>query len=118
MVNGVNQSRGSRSGFRDWVAQRATAILVGAYALFLIGYFLCHQPLYFAAWQNLFACTWMKVASFVVLLAILWHAWIGLWTVFTDYVKCAYLRLFLELGLIVLLLGYLAWGIDILWGLA
>jgi len=58
----------------------------------------------------------MKMATLVILIAVLWHAWIGLWTVFTDYVKNGLVRLFLETVVFVALLGYLVWCVDALWG--
>lgn len=106
----------STRGYRDWLVQRATAVIIGIYAVFIITYLLMNQPLYFAQWQTLFNHTWMKLATFVVLAAILWHAWIGLWTVFTDYVKCSCMRIVLEVIVCVLLVAYFGWMIEILWG--
>lgn len=57
----------------------------------------------------------MKIVTFIVLLSILWHAWIGLWTVFTDYVKNRPIRLILEILVSLLLIVYLAWVAEILW---
>ncbi|MCX7120791.1 MAG: succinate dehydrogenase, hydrophobic membrane anchor protein [Gammaproteobacteria bacterium] len=103
-------------GIHDWIVQRASAVIIGIYAVFLLVYLLCHQPLQYAAWDALFSNTLMRVATLIVLLAILWHAWIGLWTVFTDYVKNSTVRLLLEIIVISLLLGYLAWCLNIFWG--
>lgn len=103
-------------GFRDWVLQRFSAVLIGSYAIFLIIYLLNAQPLYFAQWQALFQHPVMKIATLLVMLNILVHAWIGIWTVLTDYVKCQVLRLGLELLVGLGLMIYLAWTIDILWG--
>ena len=105
----------SRRGLSDWLVQRVTALLIGAYTLFLLGYFLSHQPMQFAPWHALFHHVFMKIFSFIVLLSIVWHAWIGLWTAFTDYVKNAAVRLLLEVVVIVLLVGYLSWGFEIFW---
>lgn len=106
---------GRHSGFRDWIAQRVSAILIGAYTIFIAVYFMTNQPLYFAQWSSLFSNIWMKMATFIVLLSILWHAWIGLWTVFTDYVKPTAVRLVLQIIVILLLAAYLLWGFEILW---
>ena len=96
-------------GFIDWIIQRVSAILIGLYTIFIVIFLLTHARMDYAVWKNLFSFTVMKVATFVVLIAILWHAWIGLWTVFTDYIKCGALRLGLEVCVIVLLAGYLGW---------
>lgn len=105
----------SHRGISDWLVQRVTALLVGAYTIFILIYFFTNRPIYFAQWHGIFHLTFMKIFSFMVLLSIVWHAWIGLWTVFTDYVKCTGLRLTLEIAVILLLVGYLSWGFEILW---
>jgi succinate dehydrogenase / fumarate reductase, membrane anchor subunit len=112
MVGQVN-----RRGFHEWVVQRVTAVVIAIYAIFIIAYLLSNSPLYYAQWHGLFSNVWFKIASFLVLISILWHAWLGIWTVFTDYVKPVALRYVLEILVIILLLGYLAWGIEILWHL-
>ena len=113
MVNSVTNY--SRNGLSDWLVQRVSAVLVGAYFVFIVAYFLCHPDLNYQQWQALFSATFMKIATFLVVLSICAHAWIGLWTVFTDYVKCACLRVILEVLLILLLLSYVIWSICILW---
>lgn len=102
-------------GFYEWIIQRVSAVLIGIYAVFLLSYFFMHQPLTYVTWQQLFSCTAMKIATIVVLVAILWHAWIGLWTVFTDYVTCGYVRLLLEILLILALVSYFVWCVDALY---
>lgn len=103
------------SGFRDWIAQRVTALLIGIYAVFVVSYLLCYHPLYYAQWHNLYSQVWMKLATFIVLLSVLWHAWIGLWTVFTDYVKPTALRLVLNILVILVLVACVGWGFEIMW---
>ena len=107
----------STRGFHEWIVQRVSAVIIGIYVAFLLVYLSCHAPLHYAVWQHFFSHVAMRVATFVVLIAILWHAWIGLWTVFTDYVKKTAVRLFLEVLVILLLLSYMAWCLDIMWGL-
>lgn len=105
----------SRRGFHDWFIQRASAVLIGLYVVFLVGFVACNHPLEYGVWHQLFSNTAMKVATIIVMLSIVWHAWIGLWTVFTDYVKCSCVRLFLQALVLVALLGYVVWCFDILW---
>ncbi len=96
-------------GFYDWIVQRVSAVLIGIYAVFITAFFLMHSPMNYTVLNDLFSHLTMKIATFVVLIAILWHAWIGLWTVFTDYVKNGAVRLLLEVVLIVVLVSYFAW---------
>lgn len=103
-------------GFHDWVVQRVTAVLIAVYTLFLLGYIAFHHPLSYSLWHGLFSHVGMKIATLIVAVSVIWHAWIGLWTVFTDYVKNGPTRLLLEVLVIIALVGYLVWCIDALWG--
>jgi succinate dehydrogenase / fumarate reductase membrane anchor subunit len=113
MVAKMNQR-----GLWDWIIQRVTAILVGAYTLFLLGYFLSYRPIYFAQWSGLYNHIFMKIITFIIIISVLWHAWIGLWTVLTDYVHRKPIRLLLEIIICLLLLGYFAFAIETLWGIS
>lgn len=104
----------SHNGLRDWLVQRISALVIGAYLIFILGYLLANQPIYFAQWHDLFSGVLMKTATLLVIIAIVWHAWIGLWTVLTDYVKNSLLRLIVQSLIIILLLGYVLWGVEIL----
>lgn len=110
MVTQVNQR-----GFREWLIQRVSALLIGSYAIVVIAYLLAFPHMSYVTWLHLYAGVWMRIYTVIILFAILWHAWIGLWTVFTDYVKPKGLRLLLEVGLFLLLIVYLIWCLDILW---
>lgn len=114
MVSNVTSLTGN--GLRDWLIQRVTAAYIGTYFVLLLGYFLWHPALDYAAWYALFNCLIVKIASILGLVAVMLHAWIGIWTVATDYIKCACLRI----GLLMLTVGYLSglfiWGIHIFWG--
>jgi succinate dehydrogenase / fumarate reductase membrane anchor subunit len=112
-----------RSGLADWVAQRVTAIVLLAYTLFIVGVLLLGPELTFASWRELFGQTWVKIFSLAAMLSLAMHAWIGLWSVSTDYLtermmgaKGNVLRLLFQAGVAVVLFIYVVWGIQILWG--
>lgn len=113
----VSVASPNRRGLRDWLIQRITAIVLAIYSVFILGYLIVSAPLNFNAWHALYSHELMRVFTFLVLLSLVYHTWIGLWTILTDYIKCAYLRLCLQAVVIVVLLGYVSWGIDILWGI-
>ena len=61
--------------------------------------------------------------SVLALLSLVVHAWIGMWTVSTDYLtvrllgpKATGLRLVFQGGYALVLFVYLVWGVQILWG--
>lgn len=110
----------SRNGLSDWLIQRVSAVIIGLYSLFLVGFLLGHtigsHPMTYQVWHDLYASELMKIATILVVLSVAAHAWIGMWTVFTDYVKSVALRLILQILLVIVLLGYVIWCFGILWG--
>jgi len=102
-------------GLRDWLVQRVSAVILAAYILFLIGFILLNAPLQFNDWQNLFANSWMRIFSILALLSLVMHAWVGMWTIATDYLKITWMRLIFQVAMIVALFAYLAWGVAILY---
>lgn len=115
MVNSVTSL--TSSGLRDWLIQRITAVILLLYTIFLVGFLMLHQPIDFDTWATLFQHDWVRVFTFLALLSFVYHTWVGIWTVLTDYVKCAQLRLLLHVIVVLSLFSYLAWGVAIVWGL-
>ena len=112
-----------RSGLYDWLIQRVTAVVLAAYVIFLTVYIVLNPELTYEQWTNLFAQLWMRVFSLVALFSFISHAWIGLWSVLTDYLterlmgsKATVLRIFAQVVLGGVSVTYLIWGIEILWG--
>ncbi|MBA2653339.1 MAG: succinate dehydrogenase, hydrophobic membrane anchor protein [Tatlockia sp.] len=114
MVTDVTSLTGN--GLKDWLLQRVTAVYFAAYSVFVLAYLLAHPHLNFDQWHLLFQGSLFKVASAIALLALSLHAWIGVWTVTTDYMKCTALRLSVQMLVILWLLVQFLWGLMIVWG--
>ena len=106
----------TRNGLQDWLIQRVSAVFLACYTFFLCGFFLLHPHLTYAAWYDLFHHQSMKIVTIIAMLALFFHAWIGIWTVTTDYIKLTALRLFVQVSVLLLLIAQLIWGVMILWG--
>jgi|SRR5690554_2172742 len=113
-----------RNGLHDWVIQRFSAIVLAVYMVGLMGWMLFTPEITYASWSALFATTWMRVASLLALLSLCAHAWIGMWTIATDYLTslafgkaATTVRLLFQAGCVILIFTYLVWGVQILWGL-
>jgi succinate dehydrogenase / fumarate reductase membrane anchor subunit len=104
------------TGSRDWLVQRFTAVFLAIYTLTLFIFILRHPDFNYGEWLLLFSHPVMQLATLFALLSIAFHAWIGLWTVLTDYVKPLFVRYVLEALIILVLFVYVVWGIFILWG--
>ena len=106
---------GAHYGMRDWLAQRLTGVIMALYVIFLLCSICTLPQLDYYNWSQLFSGQFMKVATMVALLAVLYHACVGIRDLYMDYLKNTLVRLLLETGTIVLLAGYAAWGAFILW---
>lgn len=108
---------GAHYGLRDWLAQRVTATLMALFTVALIVQVLLPGAMGYDKWAGIFSQQWMKVLTFVVILAMLLHAWVGVRDVLMDYVKPVAVRLVLEVAAIVWLVGCAGWAIQVLWRL-
>jgi succinate dehydrogenase / fumarate reductase, membrane anchor subunit len=113
MVNRI--ITGAHYGLRDWLAQRVTAAIMAVYSVIIAIVLLSGQPISYAVWRDLFAQGWMRVATLLFAASLAWHAWVGMRDILMDYVKPTGLRLGLEILTVLLLAGYLAWAVQILW---
>lgn len=106
----------SRNGLLDWLMQRVSAVLIGSYVIFMLGFFLLNSEVTFTEWQQLFSGFWFKIYSLTVLIALVGHIWVGMWTVATDYVKNAWAR-FIVMAVIALAnFIYFVLGFSAVWG--
>jgi succinate dehydrogenase / fumarate reductase membrane anchor subunit len=107
---------GAHYGLKDWLLQRLTAVLMVAYTLLLLGIALWNGGYDYALWRALFGNGAFLLASFLFMVAVLYHAWIGVRDIYMDYVKPVGVRLALQCVSVALLIAYLGWTIQILWG--
>lgn len=104
-----------RSGLQDWIIQRISAIILSLYAIFIFAFWLLQANAGYYAWQELFHNNFMRFFTFLTLLSLVAHAWIGIWIITTDYLKITWLRLTTQILVYILLVFYVVWGIQILW---
>lgn len=115
MVNRI--ITGAHYGFRDWLVQRITAVVMVVYTILLVIALLAATPSTHEAWRGLFAHGWLRFATFIFWVALLYHVWIGIRDIFMDYIKPTGVRLALHSIVVLLLVGYLGWAAQILWRL-
>lgn len=109
---------GAHYGTRDWLAQRVTAALMALFTVLLLAQVIFTKgPLGYDRWAGIFSSQWMKVLTFVVILALLYHVWVGMRDIWMDYVKPVWLKLSLDVFTIVWLVACTGWGIQVLWRL-
>lgn len=107
---------GAHYGLRDWLAQRVTAVIMLVYTLLVLLALVTLPKFDFWHWQALWNLSLMKYATLLFFAALLFHVWVGVRNVFMDYIKDSGLRLVLYVVVILALICYGAWTVQILWG--
>jgi succinate dehydrogenase / fumarate reductase membrane anchor subunit len=107
---------GAHYGLRDWLAQRVTAALMALFTLVVLGQVIFSKgPISYDKWSGIFSSQWMKTLTFVVIIALLYHVWVGMRDIWMDYIKPVWLKLVLNVFTIAWLLGCAGWAIQVLW---
>ena len=109
---------GAHYGLRDWLAQRVTAVLMALFTLVVLAQVIFSKgPIGYDKWAGIFSAQWMKFLTFAVIVALLYHVWVGVRDIWMDYVKAVSVRLSLQVFSIVWLVGCAGWSIQVLWRL-
>ncbi len=107
---------GAHYGLRDWLAQRVTAALMALFTLVVLAQVIFSKgPMGYYQWAGIFSSQWMKTLTFAIIVALLYHVWVGMRDIWMDYIKPLGLRLSLQVFSIVWLVGCAGWSIQVLW---
>jgi len=115
MVNRV--VTGAHYGLRDWLMQRITAVLIAVYCVSIFAYLLMQPHLDYDVWTALFSSQVVRTFTMLFMLSLFYHAWVGIRDIVMDYVKPAGVRFVIHVLVILALLLYAIWSVEILWGM-
>jgi succinate dehydrogenase / fumarate reductase membrane anchor subunit len=115
MVNRI--VTGAHYGLRDWLLQRITAVVMAVYVLLMAGYLLIQPYVDYDVWTALFSSQVVRTFTMLFLLSLFYHAWVGIRDIVMDYVNPAWLRMVLHVLVILALLLYAIWSVEIFWGM-
>lgn len=109
---------GAHYGTADWLAQRFTGALMVIFTFALLAQVLLTSgTIGYDKWAGIFASQWMKVLTFAVVVALIWHIWVGMRNVWMDYIKPVGMRMTLQALTIAWLVGCAGWAFQVLWRL-
>ena len=106
-------SRGAQ-GLRAWLLQRVTAVYLGLFSLYLLGFFLVAPPGDYPQWSAWTGQPLVAIGLALYVIAMLLHAWVGMRDVLIDYVHPVGVRLALLGIMAFVLLGCGLWGLRAL----
>jgi succinate dehydrogenase / fumarate reductase membrane anchor subunit len=104
-------------GMRLWLTQRLTALVMAGYIVLLLLLLLVRQPDGYAGWHAFVSPWWLRLATLLVFVCLVMHAWLGIRDVMRDYVRNIVLRGYLQLLMEIMLAIYLIWLAVILWNI-
>jgi succinate dehydrogenase / fumarate reductase membrane anchor subunit len=107
---------GAHYGLKDWLAQRITAGYMAIYTLVMAVLLLAAEPGY-EGWRALMANGLVRFLTFLFIVTLCYHAWVGIRDIWMDYVKPTAIRLTLHVLTLLALVGYAGWAAQIIWRL-
>ena len=109
---------GAHYGVRDWLSQRVTAALMAIFTLLVLAQVLLNKgPMGYEKCAGILSSQWVKTLSFVVIVAMLYHVWVGMRDIWMDYIQPVGIRLLMQVFTIVWLVACAGWAIQVLWRL-
>lgn len=79
-------------GVASFLIQRITSLYLGAFTIYLIVYLLLHPIADYGAWTDYFASGWVRLAWAMFFASLLAHSWVGLRSIYMDYLHPVWLR--------------------------
>lgn len=106
--------KGGLSGFSAWLVQRASAVYLLLFIVFIPLYIWQGGIRDYKSWQGLLAEPVIALGWALFFLALVAHAWVGVRDILIDYVHGLAVRMLLLAVLAIVLLMLLLWALGIL----
>jgi succinate dehydrogenase / fumarate reductase membrane anchor subunit len=107
---------GAHYGLGDWLLQRLTAAVMALYTVFALAFIAWCTPHTRADWNAMFTGGFFRLFTMLFIVALLYHAWVGMRDILMDYLHATGLRLAAQSIVALVLAFYLIWSASILWG--
>jgi len=101
-------------GLRPWVIQRVSAVYIALFIVYAVISFFTADVIAYNSWKNWLYNPFNTTVLGIFVIALLFHAWIGMRDVVLDYVHNIMLRIFILAMLMAVLLGSGLWVFRIL----
>lgn len=101
-------------GVAGFLIQRVTSIYLAVFTVYVVGYLVLRPVTDFAAWTAYFSSGAVRLAWGVFFASLLAHIWLGLRSIYMDYLPATWLRFTVSLitGFVLIALAF--WAAQIL----
>ena len=110
----LRQQGSAHRGLGEWLIQRLSALYLAVFLLWLVLVTVFSTIADYVAWKAWFGNGQVRLAFALFFLCLLVHAWVGLRSVFIDYLKTYWLRVATQLLTAFGLLSLAFWAAQIL----
>jgi succinate dehydrogenase / fumarate reductase membrane anchor subunit len=114
MTKIVRNSGSAHRGLGEWLLQRLSALYLAGFLLWLLMQLALAPPANYFAWKTWVSAGVVQLAFALFFLSVLVHAWVGVRSVFLDYLKPLWVRFVAQLLLAFCLLTLAFWAVQIL----
>lgn len=101
-------------GLRPWIIQRISGAYIAVFTLYFPIALFIKSPLTAQSWHDWVSSPINNIAIGLFLIALLWHAWIGIRDVILDYVFNVVARMLALTLVAMVILGTAYWGFRVL----
>jgi succinate dehydrogenase / fumarate reductase membrane anchor subunit len=115
-VKTVRPTASAGSGFVEWLLQRISAVYLAGFCLYLTMRLLVLPFPDHYSWTSWFTQGGVRLAWALALTSLLIHAWVGMRSVYLDYVKPLWVRFVVQTLTALAIASLALWAADILLG--
>ena len=110
----VRSAGSAHAGVAEWLLQRVTSLYMGGFVIYAIVYLSLSPVRDYTAWKAWFATGYVRIAWALFLASILIHAWVGMRSIYLDYLHPLWLRFSVTVLTALSLLALALWAAQIL----
>lgn len=103
------------SGMNAWIIQRLSGIYIAFFALILLAIFSTTAPQNYTEWVAIFVSPSLQIGFSIFIVALLFHAWIGVRDIILDYIHPISLKIVIFSMLLISLFGSGLWALRALY---
>jgi succinate dehydrogenase / fumarate reductase membrane anchor subunit len=113
-VRRVRSAGSAHSGLTEWLLQRVTSLYMGGFVIYAVAHLGLSPVRDYTAWKAWFATGYVRIAWALFMVSILIHAWVGMRSIYLDYLHPLWLRFSVTLLTALGLLALALWAAQIL----
>ncbi len=117
MIN-THSAGSAHRGLGEWMLQRLTAVYISGFVIFIFLHWIVTPASGYQAWRRWVSSIPVRVSATLFFVGVIVHAWIGLRSVYMDYLHALWLRIAAVILTAVMLAAVLVWALGVLWGSA